>query len=287
MNDLVINEESIKNKIYTIRWVQVMLDRDLAELFWVETRVLNQAVKRNFERFNEEIFMFQLDQKEFENWKSQIVISNSMKMWLRKIPLVFTEQGVYMLATVLKSKSAIDVTKQIMKIFIKMRKVLLQNASLFQRIDSIEYKLLDHNKNFDKIFKAIESKNINPVQGIFYDGQIYDAYVFVNNLFKNSKNEIILVDNYIDDSVLTLFSKYPKLKFKIITKSISKQFKLDIDKYNSQYKNIEIEISSKFHDRFIILDNNEAYNIWASLKDLWNKIFWFNKIDIKLLIDYL
>ncbi len=285
MNDLVINEESIKNKIYTIKWVQVMLDRDLAELYMIETRALKQAVKRNIERFPED-FMFQLDSNEIDLMVSQNVIPSKQHLWW-SFPFVFTQEWVYMLSSILKSKIAIDISIVIFRAFVKMKKVLLQNASLFQRIDSIEYRLLEHNKNFDKIFKAIESKNINPVQGIFYDGQIYDAYVFVNDLLKNTKNEIILVDNYIDDTVLTLFSKYPKLKFKIMTKSISKQLRLDIDKYNSQYKNIEIEISSKFHDRFIILDNKEGYNIWASLKDLGKKIFWFNKIDIELLRDYL
>jgi len=283
MNDLVNIEENIKNKIYNIRWSQVMLDKDLAELYWVETRVLNQAVKRNIERFDEEIFMFQLTKEEFEYWKSQIVISNSIKMWLRKIPLAFTEQWIYMLATVLKSKIAIKATKEIMKAFVNMRKFLLQNTSIFQRIDNIEYKLLEHNKNFDKIFHLIESNNIKPTQWIFYNWQIYDAYIFINDLLKSSKKEIILVDNYLDDSVFTLFSKYPKLKFIIITKSITNQLQLDIDRYNSQYQNLEIKISNKFHDRFLILDNKEAYHLWASLKDLWKKVFDFSKIDVELL----
>ena len=281
MNDLIINEEGIKNKIHTVRWIQVMMDRDLAVLYNVETRTLKQAVKRNIERFPED-FMFQLNNNEIDLMVSQNVIPSKQHLWW-SFPFAFTQEWVYMLSSILKSKIAIDISIVIFRAFVKMKKVLLQNASLFQRIDSIEYKLLEHNKNFDKIFKEIESNNIKPIQGIFYDWQIYDAYVFVNDLLKNTKKEIILIDNYIDDTVLTLFSKYPKLKFKIITKNISKQLKLDIEKYNSQYKNLEVKNSDKFHDRFLIIDKKDSYNIWASLKDLWKKIFWFNKIDIELL----
>jgi len=281
----IITEEWIKNKIHTFRWVQVMLDRDLALLYWVETRVLKQAVKRNIERFPED-FMFQLNENEINLMVSQFVIPSKQHLWWSK-PFVFTEEWVYMLSTVLKSKIAVDVNISIFRAFAKMRKILEENVWLFQRIDNIEYKLLEHNKNFDKIFKAIENKDIKPIQWIFYNWQIYDAYKFINDLLKSTQKEIILVDNYIDDTVLTLFSKYKKLKFKIITKNISKQLQLDINKYNSQYKNLEIKISNKFHDRFLILDKQEVYHLGSSLKDLWKKIFWFNKIDIELLKNYL
>jgi len=277
MNE-IIKIDDIKSKIYTIRGKQVMLDRDLAELYGVETRVINQQVKRNIERFDDD-FMFQLTIDEFEILKSQIVISS----WggVRKLPYAFTEQGVYMLATVLKSKTAIEVTKQIMRTFTKMREFLTNNTLFLERFEKIETRLSIHDEKINQLFNALQTKKPQ-IQGVFHNGQIYDAYAFINELFKKAKKEIILVDNYCDDSVLTLFSKYKNLKYTIITKNISKQFKLDIEKYNSQYNNLNIRISNKFHDRFLIFDN-EAYHLGASLKDLGKKVFAFNKIDINLL----
>jgi len=277
MNE-IIKIDDIKSKIYTIRGKQVMLDRDLAELYGVETRVINQQVKRNIERFDDD-FMFQLTIDEFEILKSQIVISS----WggVRKLPYAFTEQGVYMLATVLKSKTAIEVTKQIMRTFTKMREFLTNNTLFLERFERIETRLSIHDEKINQLFNALQTKKPQ-IQGVFHNGQIYDAYAFINELFKKAKKEIILVDNYCDDSVLTLFSKYKNLKYTIITKNISKQFKLDIEKYNSQYNNLNIRISNKFHDRFLIFDN-EAYHLGASLKDLGKKVFAFNKIDINLL----
>ena len=277
MNE-IIKIDDIKSKIYTIRGKQVMLDRDLAELYGVETRVINQQVKRNIERFDDD-FMFQLTIDEFEILKSQIVISS----WggVRKLPYAFTEQGVYMLATVLKSKTAIEVTKQIMRTFTKMREFLTNNTLFLERFERIETRLSIHDEKINQLFNALQTKK-QQIQGIFHNGQIYDAYAFINELFKQAKKEVILVDNYCDDSVLTLFSKYKDLKYTIITKNISKQFKLDIEKYNSQYNNLNIRISNKFHDRFLIFDN-EAYHLGASLKDLGKKVFAFNKIDINLL----
>ena len=259
MNELMINEENIQNKIYTIRGVQVMLDRDLAKLYNVETRVLKQAVKRNIERFPKD-FMFELTDEEIDFMVSQSVIPSKQHLGGSK-PFVFTEEGVSMLSSVLKSKIAVEINIAIFRAFAKMRRFLLSNASIFQRLDNIEYKLLKHDENFDKVFKAIESKDIKPIQGVFFDGQIYDAYIFINDLLKSAKKEVVLIDNYIDDTVLTLFSKYPDINFTIITKSISKQFKLDIEKYNSQYKNLKIQTSNKFHDRFLIIDGEEAYHI--------------------------
>jgi hypothetical protein len=289
MNGLVINEENIQNKIYTIRGVQVMLDEDLAKLYQVETKTFNQAVKRNIARFPEH-FRFQLTKEEYEYiLRSQIVtlkenLNKDMRGKHRKyLPYVFTEQGVSMLSAILRSDIAIEVSIKIIDAFVNMRRFLLSNASIFQRLDNIEYKLLKHDENFDKVFKAIESKDIKPIQGIFYDGQIYDAYVFVNDLLKSAKKEVTLIDNYIDDSILTLFSKYPDIGFTIITKSISEQLKLDIKKYNAQYNNLTIKTSNKFHDRFLIIDNKETYHVGASLKDLGKKVFGFSKIDVKLL----
>jgi prophage antirepressor-like protein len=156
-----------------------------------------------------------------------------------------------------------------------------------ERFKELEDDVFSIKQKVNKIDKLIISNKVDITQGIFYDGEIFDAYIFSTKLMKSAKREIILVDNYIDDTILTMFSKYPDIKFKIITKSISKQLKLDIDKYNKQYKNLEIKISNKYHDRFLIIDKKEAYHIGASLKDLGKKVFGFNKIDIKLLMDEL
>lgn len=284
MNNLIKLEENIQNKIFTIRWVQVILDEDLAKLYQVETKQLNKAVNRNIKRFPES-FRFQLTKEEykmilrFQNGTSWLKTHG----WRRYLPYVFTEQWVSMLSAVLKSDIAIEVSIKIIETFVKMRKFLQQSAYLFQKIENIEWKLLEHDKKFEQVFSLIQDNDIKPIQWIFYNWQIYDAYKFINDLFKSTKKEIILIDNYIDDTILTLFSKYPKLNFTIITKEISEQLKLDINKYNSQYKNLKIKISNKFHDRFLILDKKETYHLWASLKDLWKKVFWFNKIDYKLL----
>jgi hypothetical protein len=256
-----------------------MLDRDLAKLYQVETRRINEQVKRNMERFPDD-FMFRLTKDELEDWKSQNATSNSIKMGIRKMPLAFTEQGVYMLATVLKSDVATQVTLSIMRTFTKLKSFLTQNSHLFDRFERIEYRLSIHDENFNKVFNAIENKNINPTQGIFHNGQIFDAYIFINDLLKSAKQDIVLIDNYIDDTVLTLFSKYEKLHFTIVTKSVSKQLKLDISKYNQQYSNLNIKISNKFHDRFLLIDNKEAYHLGASLKDLGKKVFGFSKMNI-------
>ncbi len=227
--------------------------------------------------------MFQLTKEELENWKSQTVISNSIKMGLRKPPLVFTEQGVYMLATVLKSQTAVEVTKQIMSVFTKMRNFLLQNANLFQKIEEIEKRQITYeiktDEKIDKIFKALEDKSIKPTQGIFFDGQIFDAYVFVNNLIKSAKKSIKLIDNYVDESVLMLFGKVKNIEVTIYTKTISKQLKLDLKKYNLQYGNIKAKKFDLSHDRFLIIDDKEIYHIGTSLKDLGKKWFAFSKMD--------
>ena len=272
----MVKVEHIQNKIFTIRGLQVMLDRDLVELYQVETRRINEQVKRNIDRFPED-FMFQLNLEEFENLKSHFAISS----WggVRKRPYAFTEQGVYMLATVLKSKVATQTTIAIMRTFTKMKHFLQNNALMFERFERIEHRLSIHDEKIDKIFQAIEDKSIKPTQGVFFDGQIFDAYEFINMLIKQAKKEIKLIDNYIDESVLTLFSKVPDIKVTIYTKSLTKQLKLDLQKYSAQYKNIEIKAFQVSHDRFLIIDNEEVYHIGASLKDLGKKWFAFSKMN--------
>ena len=276
------SKNQIQNKIYTLRGVQVMLDRDLAVLYGVETRALNQAVKRNIERFPKE-FMFQLTKQELENWMSQIVISNKEMMGIRKIPYVFTEQGVAMLSAVLKSTIAIKISLQIMCAFVQMRNILSENSLLENRMGVIEQKQLKTDTKLDKILDAL-SANQKPKQGIFYDGQIFDAYIFACDLIKQAKNKIILIDNYIDETTLLLLTKRnPKIKATIYTKSITKKLKLDFEKHNKQYQKIILKEFDKSHDRFLIIDN-DIYHLGASLKDLGKKWFGFSKIkDIDLL----
>ena len=225
--------------------------------------------------------MFQLSKEEFENWRSQFVTSNSDKMGLRRPPYAFTEQGVSMLSAILKSDKAIDISIKIIDSFVSMRKLISQNIPMFERFERIEQRLTIHDKNFDKLFEALEDKSIKAKQGIFYDGEIFDAYVFINDLIKTALNEIILIDNYIDETVLTLFSKYPNIRIKIYTQNISKQLKLDFEKYSKQYKNIELQEFKSSHDRFLIIDKKETYHLGASLKDLGKKWFAFSKFEIE------
>ncbi len=276
---LSLRTENIESKIYTIRNAQVMLDSDLAGLYNVETKVLNQAVKRNSERFPEN-FMFQLTKDEYKNLMSQFVTSSSQWGGRRNLPYAFTEQGVAMLSGVLKSDTAVKVSIQIMNAFVAMRKFIASNAKIFQRLDAVERKQLEHDKKFEEIFDAIQSKDIKPDKGIFFDGQIFDAYKFVSDIIRSAEKSIVLVDNYIDDSVLTLFIKRNKnVQVTIFTKEISNQLLLDLDKYNAQYPHIEIREFKLSHDRFLIIDDKDVYHLGASLKDLGKKWFAFSKFD--------
>ena len=161
-----------------------------------------------------------------------------------------------------------------------MRKLISQNISMFERVERNEQRLIIHDKNFDKLFEALEDKTLKAKQGIFYDGEIFDAYIFINDLIKTALSEIILIDNYIDETVFTLFSKYPNIKIKIYTQNISKQLKLDFEKYQKQYQNIELKEFKNSHDRFLIIDKKNIYHLGASLKDLGKKWFAFSKFEM-------
>lgn len=200
------------------------------------------------------------------------------------LPLAFTEQGIATLSGILNSNIAIEINIKIMRAFVSMRKFISKNAEIFTRLDSVERKQLEYqmntNHNFKKIFDALETEI--PKQGIFYDGQIFDAYKFVSDLIKSANKEIILIDNYIDESILTLFTKRKKnVKVTIYTK-LTKQLQLDLKKFNEQYENIEIKNFTKSHDRFLIIDK-QTYHFGASLKDLGKKWFAFNKLNINIL----
>jgi ORF6N domain-containing protein len=270
----------IQNRIITIQGKQIIIDRDLAFLYDVETKVLNQAVKRNINRFPNS-FRFQLN--DFE--KNELVTNCDRFKNLKHStsnPYAFTEQGVAMLSAVLRSETAVQISVHIMDAFVKMRKFLTSNAAIFTRVESVEKSLLEHKKKsdskFNKIFEAIEKNEIKPKQGVFFEGEIFDAYMFVSNLFRSAETSILIIDNYVDDSVLTHLTKKKKtVKVLIYTKSITEQLKLDVKKFNSQYKNLTIKKFNKSHDRFIIIDDKDIYHFGASLKDLGKKWFAFSK----------
>ena len=276
-NSLVMAND-IKSRIFTIRGLQVMLDRDLAELYGVETRVLKQSVNRNVVRFPSH-FMFELSEKEIEIMVSQFVIPSKSYFGGSK-PYAFTEQGVAMLSAILKSKTAINISIKIMDAFVMMRKLISTNMGLVQRVEGLEIKQIATDKKIDKIFDALESKDSAPTFGVFYQGQIFDAYIFVADLIKSAKKTIVLLDNYVDESVLLLLSKrQPKVDVEIYTKQITDKLKLDLTKHNSQYEPIKINESTGFHDRFLIIDG-VVYHIGASLKDLGKSLFAFSKMEM-------
>ena len=284
---LIFKEDYFKNKIYTIRGLQVMLDRDLAIFYKVNISVFNQAIKRNLDRFPK-AFRFQLAKKEYSALRSQFVILKKGRgMHTKYTPYVFTEQGVAMLSGVLNSKTAINISVQIINAFVSMRRFISSNLEVFQRLTIIEKKQLqyelENDVKFKELFNAIESKDVIPSKGIFFDGQVFDAYKFISDLIKSANKSIILIDNYIDDSVLTFFTKIKKnVNVIIYNKKITKQLSLDLKKYNTQYKPIKIKEFNKSHDRFLIIDNKEIYHIGASLKDLGKKWFAFCKLDIDI-----
>jgi len=280
MNDenRIISSGNIKNMIFPFRGLQIMIDRDLAELYGVPTKRLNEQVKRNLNRFPKS-FRFQLTNNE----KIELVANCDRFKKLKHSsvnPYAFTEQGVAMLSAVLHSQTAVDISIKIMEAFVDMRKFILNNATIFQRLNNIEQKQIENDNKFELLFKALESNTIRPKQGIFYNGQIFDAYKFVAELIKVAKKSIVLIDNYVDETVLTLFSKNQRVNVKIYTKNITKQLKLDLDKYNTQYKSIEVRKFNQAHDRFLIIDNEIVYHFGASLKDLGKKWFAFSKFEM-------
>jgi len=275
----IINSNELQSKIFTIRGLQVMMDRDLAELYQVETRALKQAVRRNSNRFPDD-FMFTLSDSEVDSLVSQSVIPSKQQLGGAK-PFVFTEQGVASLSSVLTSDRAIEVNIHIVRAFVQMRKLIANNAAIFQRLDSIEKKQYLTDTKLDKVFEAIEAKDIKPEQGIFYNGEVFDAYVFVADLIKSAKKSIVLVDNYVDETTLTLLTKRNAgCTATIYTHTFGQKLQLDLEKHNEQYPAITIKTFKKSHDRFLILDDNEVYHFGASLKDLGKKWFAFSKFDI-------
>ena len=262
---------NIEARIYSFRDTYVMIDRDLAELYGVETKVLNQAVKRNIDRFPES-FRFGLSKLETQELVTNCDRFHNLKH-STSLPYAFTEPGVAMLSAVLHSPAAVSVSVRIMQAFVAMRRFMLTNAQVFQRLDRIEYKQLETDKKIDQVFAKLEEKTDRNKQCIFFDGQIYDAYEFICDLIRHANKRIVLIDNYVDDSVLTMLDKRGTgVEASIYTKEVGNQFKLDVEKHNAQYAAIPVFVFRQSHDRFLIIDDS-VYHIGASVKDLGKK--WF------------
>ena len=281
-----ISNEEIKYLIYTIRGKQVILDSDVAMLYHYETKKINQAVKRNIERFPER-FCFQLTEEELEIMWSQIVTTSKLednKYRSKKyLPYVFTEQGIAMLSGILKNEIAVQVSIKIMDAFVEMRKFINTNKTLFEKVINIENKMdkkfIEQDKKFDIIFDQLQLEE-NIKQRIFFDGQIYDAYSLIIDIIKRANKKILIIDNYIDDSVLKMLAKKKKhVEVVILTSNKSNIQNIDIQKFNKEYPLLKVAKTNKFHDRFIVIDNKEMYHLGASIKDLGKKCFGINKIE--------
>ena len=270
------NVGDIQSKIYTIRNQQVMLDSDLALMYQVETKRLNERVKRNLARFPES-FCFQLSKDEYDNLRSQFATSSEEYGGRRYLPYVFTEQGIAMLSAVLNSETAISVSIKIMNAFVEMRRFMANNAMLFERISAVELKQLEFQKQteekFEEVFEYI-SDHAESEQKIFYDGQIYDAFSLIASLIQKATKSIELVDGYVDVVTLNLLAKKKKgVNVNIYTFAKTKLSQTDIKNFNSQYPTLNVKTTNSFHDRFLVLDDKTVYHIGASIKDVGKKCF--------------
>ena len=297
-----LTNEYIKNLIYTIRGKQVMLDSDVAMLYHYSTKRINETVNRNKQRFPEN-FCFRLNEEEYEILRCKNISLNSDTIkehfddsslrsqfatlnentgrgkHRKYLPYVFTEQGIAMLSGLLKNDIAIQVSINIMNAFVEMRKFLMLNGQVFERLTNMEYKLLDHDKKFNIVFDQLQHEE-NIKQKIFFQGQIYDAYSLIIDIIKKANNKILIIDNYIDDNVFKMLTKKKNnVEVVIFTSNHSNIQNIDIQKFNKEYPTLKVAKTNKFHDRFIVLDNTEMYHVGASIKDLGRKCFGINKIE--------
>ena len=281
-NLVIIGNSDIQNMIYTFRGKQVMIDRDLASLYQVQTKRLNEQVKRNSGRFPAE-FCFKLSGKE----KDELVANCDRFKTLKHSssnPYAFTEQGIAMLSAVLKSDIAVEVSIKIMNSFVEMRKFLLSNKEMFARLDRVELKQLETDQKLEEVFNYIAT-NTEVKQNIFFDGQIYDAFSFIVGLVQKAKKEIILIDNYVDVHTLNILCKKDKgVDIIVATAGKGSLSTKDITKFNAQYPKLLVKTTTDFHDRFLIIDKTEVYHIGASIKDAGKKSFGITKIEDKDLI---
>lgn len=291
LNVVEYETENIRNLIYTIRGKQVMLDSDVARLYHYETKYINLAVRRNKERFPEN-FCFQLSEDEVENMWSQIATASEKTENLRLqfatsslkkdkyggrryLPYVFTEQGIAMLSGLLKNDIAIQVSINIMNAFVEMRKFILNNGQVFERLTTMEYKMLEHDKKFDEVFDELQrNKKEEFKQQVFFNGQIYDSYSLIIDIIKTAQEKILIIDNYIDDTILKMLAKKNKnVEAVILTSEKSNISKLDIEKFNKEYSSLKLAKTNKFHDRFIAIDNKELYHCRCFTKRLRKEMF--------------
>ncbi len=291
----IYDEDGLRSKIYTIRGIQVMLDFDLAKIYGYETKNFNRQVKNNIERFDED-FRFQLtDDEVAELSRCKIFTLNTGRgSNVKYKPYAFTEQGIYMLMTVLKGDLAVQQSKKLIRLFKQMKDYIIQNNNVLgyneilclarqteknsNDIEDLKNKMITKD-NMDEIIRDFSEPILKDY--IFYCGQQFDAFVFISDLIRRAKHEIILIDNYIDESVLTILNKRNDgVKATIYTANLSKDLKLDLQKHNTQYQPIDIKVFKNSHDRFLIIDD-EVYHIGASLKDLGKKMFAFSKLNIE------
>lgn len=280
------NEVAIRDLIYTVRGTQVMLDSDLAMLYQVETKRINEAVSRNKARFPEE-FCFRVSKAEADSLRSQIATLHPEQgiqgSWWRYPPRVFTEQGVAMLSAVLRSQVAVDVSVQIMKSFVEMRHFITGNAAMFEQIRAVELRQLEYQKTtderFERVFDYMETHEA-PRQKVFFDGQVYDAFELLVSLVQRAKESIVLVDGYIDAGTLNILAKKAAdVDVAIWTHPRTGLTQRDVDTFNAQYPRLTVEHTTAFHDRFLIIDGSEGYFVGASLKDAGKKSFAIARIE--------
>ena len=279
-NLVIVDNREIQNMIYTFRGKQVMVDSDLAILYQVTTKRLNEQVRRNKNRFPSE-FMFQLTSEEYEYLRSHFATSSEDNAHggRRYMPYAFTEQGIAMLSAVLKSDVAVEVSIKIMNSFVEMRRFLFSNKEMFARLDRVELKQLETDKKLEEVFNYIAS-NTEVKQNIFFNGQIYDAFSFIVQLVKKAKKEIILIDNYVDVNTLNILCKKNQgVDVVIATAGNGSLSVKDINKFNAQYPKLSVKTTTDFHDRFLIIDKTEVYHIGASIKDAGKKSFGITKIE--------
>ena len=287
-NLVIVDNREIQNMIYTIRGKQVMVDSDLATLYQVTTKRLNEQVRRNKNRFPSE-FMFRLTVEEYEYLRSQNATSSEENAHggRRYMPYVFTEQGIAMLSAVLKSDIAVEVSIKIMNSFVEMRNFLLSNREMFTRLDRVELKRLETDKKLEEVFNYLAA-NTEVKQNVFFDGQIYDAFSFIVELIGKAKKEIILIDNYVDINTLNILCKKNQgVDAVIATAGKGNLSTKDITKFNAQYPELSVKTTTDFHDRFLIIDKIEVYHIGASIKDAGKKSFGITKIEDEDLVNSL
>lgn len=289
MNEIKENLK-VEDLIYEIRGKQVMLDSDLAILYGCKngTKSLNLAVKRHINKFPER-FMFQITKEELENLRFQFETAKHINM-IRTLPYVFTEEGVAMLATILKTSLADEISIKIMDAFVQMRHFIKDNnllehtINLSNKIEKIDIKLIEHDKKFEELFSKFETKNYKEL--VYLDGQIFDAYIGILKILKNAEKEIIIVDGYADANLLEIISKL-QVKVTLITKNKSKLSENEIKKYNSQYNNLTLIYDDSYHDRYFLIDNKVLYHCGASINHAGSKTFNINKLEEKEVINIL